>query len=113
MKKFLLLILSVLSVGALQAADLHEIDKQDFTKGQGDWTIDNVLLPDALTYIWTQNNDYGMKATAYLSASKTNYASEAWLISPELDLSKMTNLKVAIDQAANYPQRSTTTVRHM
>lgn len=102
MKKFLLLILSVLSVGALQAADLHEIDKQDFTKGQGDWTIDNVLLPDALTYIWTQTNDYGMKATAYLSASKKNYASEAWLISPELDLSKMTNLKVAIDQAANF-----------
>ena len=102
MKKFLLLILSVLSVGALQAADLHEIDKQDFTKSQGDWTIDNVLLPDALTYIWSQDNTYGMKATAYLSATKTNYASESWLISPELDLSKLTNLKVAIDQAANF-----------
>jgi len=56
-----------------------------FTDGQGDWTIDDKVTTSDITAIWSQSSNYGMKASGYIS--KTNYATESWLVSPELDLS--------------------------
>lgn len=74
--------------------------EQDFTQSQGDFQVNDVSLPAALTAIWTQTSAYGMKATAY--ANSTNYASESWLISPEIDLTLYENAKCSFNQALNY-----------
>ena len=70
--------------------------------GQGDWTIDNKTIPTELTNIWTYNNSYGMVATAYEKSSSTNYDSEAWLISPAIDLSAASSATLKIHQAINF-----------
>ena len=71
------------------------------TGGQGDWTIDEKNKDAALTNdVWTFDAKYGMKATAF--ANNTNYSSEAWLISPKIDLSGLTTATLTIHQAINY-----------
>jgi len=75
---------------------------ETFANGQGAFTIDNVTLPSALTYIWnagSYQNDKFMKASAY--KSNTNYESESWLISPEVDLTNATTAKLSFEQAIN------------
>lgn len=54
------------------------------TDTQGNWTIVDVLVPEGATYIWSQTNSYGMKATAYIN--NKNYASESYLVSPAITL---------------------------
>ncbi|MGN0236327.1 MAG: choice-of-anchor J domain-containing protein [Paludibacteraceae bacterium] len=56
----------------------------DFTASKKDWTVDDKVLPEELSYVWQQSSQYGYKASAY--ANGTNYATESWLISPVLDL---------------------------
>lgn len=68
--------------------------------GQSGWNIVDTNLPDGLTYIWSYDTRYGMKASAY--ANNTNYASESWLISPALDLSSLTTATLKISHAGNY-----------
>ncbi len=59
--------------------------EETFSDSQGEFTIDNVTLPSALSYVWSHDSSYGyMKASAYVSY--TNYAAESWLISPAIDL---------------------------
>lgn len=60
----------------------------DFTKGQDKFVIEDATLPEGLTYIWSEDTRYGMKASAY--ANSTAYASESWLVSPLVDLTKNT-----------------------
>ncbi len=71
----------------------------DFTKGQGAWTIQNMGLPEGLTYVWQQDPKYGMKASAF--ANKTAYAAESWLISPAFSLSEASTATLAISHAVN------------
>lgn len=53
--------------------------------GLGTWTIDTKSKDPALTTeVWTFDSRYGMKASAF--ANSTSYASEAWLVSPAIDL---------------------------
>jgi hypothetical protein len=73
---------------------------ETFAESQGAFTIENVTLPEDLTYVWAFASGYGMKATAF--ANKTNYASESWLISPAFDLSAATNVALTFDQALNF-----------
>lgn len=54
----------------------------DFKAGQGDWTIQDVKLSDGVSYVWSQDSKYGMKATAYVGGS--NHEAESWLISPAI-----------------------------
>ncbi len=75
----------------------------DKTAGQGDFTIDNVTLPEELSYVWKHDSSYGyMKASAYISSTKTNYASEAILVSPVFDASKATKIALSFEQAWNF-----------
>ena len=69
------------------------------TGSKGDWTIDTKSKDDALTDVWTFDSRYGMKASAF--ANSTCYASEAWLVSPAIDLSKATKATLKLHQALN------------
>lgn len=71
-----------------------------FKEGQGDFTIENVLLPEGVSYIWSQDSKYGMKASGYVN--KVNYDAESWLISPEVTLSAKANAVLSFTQALNF-----------
>lgn len=68
--------------------------------GQGGWTVDNKQMPSDLSYIWTFDSKYGMKASAF--ANSTNYDTESWLISPELDLSALSTATLTINHAGKF-----------
>ena len=70
--------------------------------GLSNWTVDNKTLPSELTEIWKHDTKYGMVASAYISSTKTNYDSEAWLISPAIDLSAASSATLKIHQAINF-----------
>lgn len=73
---------------------------QDFkANDKGDFTIDDKVLPEGLTYIWSYDNRYGMKASAY--ANQTAYASESWLVSPLVDLTSAQNPVLTFRHAVN------------
>lgn len=63
------------------------------------WTIDNKTLPSELSYIWAYSSNYGMKASAYNS---TSYASESWLISPDIDASDQTAAYLTFQHVGRY-----------
>lgn len=102
------------SVTAYTAADLEngggeggETPDEDITlysetfgTNQGAFTIDDKVLPEGTTYIWSFASGYGMKATAYVN--KTNYASESWLVSPKFDCTNATALTLSFSEAANF-----------
>lgn len=72
---------------------------QDFkASGQGDFTIDNKTLPEALTYVWSYDNRYGMKASAY---NQQAYASESWLVSPVVNLASAQHPVLTFRHAVN------------
>ena len=76
---------------------------ESFAESQGEFTIDNVSLPSALTYVWqhsTYNNEGYMKASAFKSS--TNYAAESWLISPVIDMSSAVNPVLSFMTVARY-----------
>lgn len=70
----------------------------NFKTGQGDWTIDNKSLGEGITYVWAQSSSYGMRASAYAGSC---IASESWLVSPQIDLSKATSATLSLVQILN------------
>lgn len=80
-----------------------DIFSETFAEGIGDFTIVNKNLPSALTEIWKHHPDYScMLATGYDSPSSTNHASESWLVSPEIDLTSVTQAYLSYEQACNF-----------
>ena len=73
--------------------------EEAFTSNQGEFTIDNVSLPEAVATIWSFDSEHGAKATAYIN--KTNYASESWLVSPQIDLTGVSVAEITFDQCVN------------
>lgn len=65
-----------------------------------DWTIEYPTLPEGLNYVWIWDDSYGMKASAYYNS--TSYTTDAWVISPVVDLTGYTDVTVSCQQAANY-----------
>lgn len=78
----------------------ENIFSETFASSQGNFTIDNKNLPSALSAVWTFDSRYGMKATGY--ANSTNYDSESWLVSPEIDLTSQTTAFLSFEHAGNY-----------
>ena len=77
-----------------------EIFSESFATGQGAFTIQDVVLPSELTYIWQYASNYScMKASAFVGQA---YAAESWLISPAIDLSGVSSAKLSFSQAVNY-----------
>ena len=82
------------------------IYSNSFNKGIGDFTIDNKLMNEPLSWVWNHDADYDcMKASAY--AEKTNYESESWLISPVIDLDGETSVYLTFEHATNFFNGST------
>ena len=74
---------------------------ETFETSQGNFTIDNKTMPTELTYVWKHDatNKY-MKASAY--ANSTKYATECWLISPEIDLTSAPTAFLSFDHVMRY-----------
>lgn len=71
----------------------------DFTQSQGNWTIVNAIaLPEAVSAVWAQTSNYGMKATAYVSGQR--YETDSWLVSPALTISNAATM--TFSQAQRY-----------
>ena len=70
----------------VQNANAKTYFEETFEESQGEFTINDVVLGEGLTYVWNhENGQYGyyMKASAYKDGAKS---SESWLISPEISL---------------------------
>ena len=82
--------------------ELQNVFTESFAAGKGDFTIEDKVLPEGLTYVWAHNNKNGiyMKASAY--KNPTAYAAESWLVSPVIDLSHATACQLSVQQAANH-----------
>ena len=68
-------------------------------QSQGDFTLQNVLLTGGLSYVWIPTANYGMKASAFVNQ---NNPSEAWLISPVVDLTEAEKPVLSFDQASKF-----------
>ena len=76
------------------------IFSETFANGQGEFAIEDVMLPQELTYVWQHDGNYScMKASAYVGQA---YAAESWLVSPAIDLSNASAATLKFDQAVNY-----------
>ena len=75
------------------------IFSETFVNGQGDFTIQDVVRPDELEYVWTHDANYTcMKASAYVNQC---YATESWLVSPAIALPSASEATLSIDHAVN------------
>ena len=68
-------------------------------EGQGKLTIQNVICNDPLTYVWYYSGAYGMCASAF--KDNVSHPSEAWLITPLIDLTRAKNPQFGFDHAFN------------
>ena len=67
--------------------------------GIGAFSIDNVSLPSQLSYVWTYDSRYGMKASAFVNG--TAYLTESWLVSPLIDLTSAAVPQLSFKHAVN------------
>lgn len=72
---------------------------EPFTQNEGQFTIDNKVLPEGLSYVWKFQSSYGATASAF--ANSTSYETESWLVSPVIDLSKATETTLEFTHALN------------
>ena len=74
------------------------------------WTLQQGELPEGLTAVWSQDAKFGLKATAHTGSKKKGnekiYASEAWAISPEVELKKTSF--VTFEHALNFKNDAST-----
>ena len=90
----------VLEGGSTPPPPGTEIFSETFANGQGGFTIQDVVLPQNLSYVWTHIPSYQcMKASSYVAQA---YATESWLVSPSIDLSGVSAATLTFDQAVNY-----------
>lgn len=81
--------------------DATQIASQKFSSdGQGAWTIEDISLPEGLSYVWYHNPSYGMVGSAF--ANSANYAADSWLISPVFDLAGVTAPYFTFRHATNF-----------
>ncbi len=81
--------------------DPNAILQETFETGIGGFTIQNVKLPEGGSYVWQHDSNYKVvKASGYVG--NKSLESEGWLISPALDLSKVTSAKLTFEHAAKF-----------
>jgi hypothetical protein len=79
-------------------SSLNESD----ANGADGWEFENVTLDENLTYVWSwksYNDAYYLNASGY---NKQAYASEAYAISPVIDMTNYKNCTVSFDHAAKF-----------
>lgn len=73
---------------------------ETFATGLGEFTM-NTVIPEGGLDVWSYDANYKCaKATAYISGARS--ASESWLVSPAIDLTKATAATLTFDHAASY-----------
>ena len=73
---------------------------ETFAESIGDFTLDNVALPEGSTYVWkfdSYNGQAYMKASGFVN--KACRDAEGWLLSPEFTLSDDANAVLSFEQA--------------
>lgn len=78
---------------------LDTIFDNNLLNNQGDFTIEDILVGEGLSAVWTTNNN-GMTANGYES-SKAHEA-DSWLISPVIDLRYATETTLSFEHGVNY-----------
>ena len=87
--------------GGDETADTVTIPYEEaFTTGIGKFMTDGVKAGTTDVAVWTQDDTYGMKATAYIE--KVNYAVESWLTSPLIDLGSASSPALSFEHATNF-----------
>ncbi|MBP1637859.1 MAG: hypothetical protein H6Q18_648 [Bacteroidetes bacterium] len=76
-------------------SDVSLIYQQTFASGLGDFTAQSV----SGNQVWANDGTYVMM-TGY--SNSTNYANEDWLISPEIDLTKVTAANLSFQHVVRY-----------
>ena len=77
------------------------IFRETFTRSLGNFT--ESVKSGTVSSVWSFDASYKCaKATAYDSSNRKNNASEAWLVSPEIDLTSETAATLTFDHACNY-----------
>ena len=72
-----------------------------FKEGAGNFAINDVKLTGPLTRVWMHDSNYAcMKASAYIDGSA--HESESWLVSPEVDLTSVTEAYFTFEHAGQY-----------
>ncbi len=85
----------------------YEIIKEyNFTKGDCDFTYKDIENP-LNNSLWTVTEKYGWKVSGY--SNKTKYTTNTYLISPEIDLSKYSNVLMELNQAVNFMEGKSAT----
>ena len=74
----------------------------DFTQGKQDCTETIAKNESTNNSIWLQTSQYGWKASAFVSSTKTNYAADATLAMPEIDLTDYEDATLTLSQAVNF-----------
>ena len=100
MKKIFLLASFVVAMSLNLFAQNDTVYYISFKESMGSWSIDDKVKPEAVSTIWQQTAQYGMKASAYVGGVK--HVTESWFISAPLDLTSCTTLKMEFNQALNY-----------
>lgn len=78
------------------------IFSEDFENGQGGFTFSNTKLASGLSYVWkvgSNNSANYLVASAF--ANSQSYESEAWAVSPAIDLSDCTKATLTFRHAIN------------
>ena len=80
--------------------ELNTVFDELFNTSLGDFTVENKVIDPSLQHIWSYDSRYTCaKASAYKG---TATASESWLISPVIDLSKATESNLTFEEAGNH-----------
>lgn len=82
--------------GGAAVGGSNTLASMDLLAGQGQWQTTDV---SGMTGVWKYDSKYGMVASGFKS-SKANQA-EAWLTSPEIDLTNTTGSKIVVSEAIN------------
>lgn len=75
---------------------------ESFAASQGDFSVVNLTLPSGFTSIWNWDAQYGMVAKCIKGSTK--YESEAWLISPCIELPADKTCTISFSHAAKFFQ---------
>lgn len=73
---------------------------ESFLNDKGGFEPKDITITTPLTYVWSNTETFGWKASATMS--KVCYPSESWLLSPEVDLAKATAPVLSFDVALNF-----------
>ena len=84
------------------SADMSTYMNETFIGSTGGFEIQDVNT-GGLSYVWALDARYGWKASAYVGG--TNHATESWIVSPMINLTRATAPKMRFDEAHRFLNR--------